>query len=485
MNIDNVNIDGNTIDVDTGDLILKSDTGQVQMTALQNMNITGTQGATNITSNQNINLQSQTADINLTSTAQDVNIISHQQTNLTSQNTQVNITSHQQTNLTSQNGNTQLVSNQNTTIQSQNGQVVVENVTFNSNTISTDGGLDLNIHAQGGDIFTQNTNLDLGTGILTVNSVQHAHVPAGAIIIWYSASNPSTAPTGWAICDGNNGTPDLRGRFIVCSGAGPETTYIPNNIGGQDNYAFTIAEMPPHNHTTLQNITGNTSADHTHAVSAATGNESEAHTHAIGGNTGNATANHSHTLSGSTGEGGILHSHQYGTTGNGSANHAHNTGQSGNHGHPVSVNFQYSASAGGLYGSNHPQLSFLLDDQNFGQINITQTNQGSASVGQGGDHTHTVSESGAAHTHTFHTPNADANHTHTLSGNAAPETTAHGHPLPTITGPDQHNHTHSLQFNTLNQSQTHNHPVTINQTGGGSLHDNRPRWYSLYYIMKL
>ena len=33
MNIDNVNIDGNTIDVDTGDLILKSDTGQVQMTA--------------------------------------------------------------------------------------------------------------------------------------------------------------------------------------------------------------------------------------------------------------------------------------------------------------------------------------------------------------------------------------------------------------------------------------------------------------------
>jgi microcystin-dependent protein len=25
----------------------------------------------------------------------------------------------------------------------------------------------------------------------------------------------TTAPTGWAICDGTNGTPDLRGRFVV------------------------------------------------------------------------------------------------------------------------------------------------------------------------------------------------------------------------------------------------------------------------------
>ena len=28
----------------------------------------------------------------------------------------------------------------------------------------------------------------------------------------------STAPTGWAYCDGRNGTPDLRGRFILGAG---------------------------------------------------------------------------------------------------------------------------------------------------------------------------------------------------------------------------------------------------------------------------
>lgn len=35
-------------------------------------------------------------------------------------------------------------------------------------------------------------------------------------------------PSGWALCDGTNGTPDLRDRFIV--GAG--TTYDPADTGG-------------------------------------------------------------------------------------------------------------------------------------------------------------------------------------------------------------------------------------------------------------
>ena len=35
-------------------------------------------------------------------------------------------------------------------------------------------------------------------------------VPKGTIV----AFNSETAPDGWALCDGTNGTPDLRGRFI-------------------------------------------------------------------------------------------------------------------------------------------------------------------------------------------------------------------------------------------------------------------------------
>lgn len=36
-------------------------------------------------------------------------------------------------------------------------------------------------------------------------------MPKGAIIMW----NGSNIPNGWALCDGKNETPDLRGRFII------------------------------------------------------------------------------------------------------------------------------------------------------------------------------------------------------------------------------------------------------------------------------
>lgn len=38
-------------------------------------------------------------------------------------------------------------------------------------------------------------------------------VPKGVIVMW--SGTIKTIPTGWALCDGRNGTPDLRGRFVV------------------------------------------------------------------------------------------------------------------------------------------------------------------------------------------------------------------------------------------------------------------------------
>lgn len=51
-------------------------------------------------------------------------------------------------------------------------------------------------------------------------------LPIGIIVIW---KGPTDAiPNGWALCDGLNGTPDLRDRFIV--GAG--TSFNPDDTGG-------------------------------------------------------------------------------------------------------------------------------------------------------------------------------------------------------------------------------------------------------------
>lgn len=60
-------------------------------------------------------------------------------------------------------------------------------------------------------------------------------LPSGLILIWSGAI--VDIPAGYVLCDGNNGTPDLRNRFVV--GAGD--TYAVDATGGTitHSHAFT------------------------------------------------------------------------------------------------------------------------------------------------------------------------------------------------------------------------------------------------------
>ncbi len=108
-------------------------------------------------------------------------------------------------------------------------------------------------------------------------------IPPGTIV----AFNAVTAPPGWALCDGTNGTPDLRGRFIRMASTNlPQedgatkgwTDYVvgrkskPGKVdpaiignsrvdanslifkmdigefGGTDHHSLSVNEMPPHAH---------------------------------------------------------------------------------------------------------------------------------------------------------------------------------------------------------------------------------------------
>ncbi len=78
-------------------------------------------------------------------------------------------------------------------------------------------------------------------------------IPRGSII----AFNGETTPEGWALCDGTNGTPDLRGRFILGSGSGNGLTQRNlNDKGGEENHKITIDEMPKHHHYTIDRKIG-------------------------------------------------------------------------------------------------------------------------------------------------------------------------------------------------------------------------------------
>jgi hypothetical protein len=81
-------------------------------------------------------------------------------------------------------------------------------------------------------------------------------VPQGLISLWYGSI--LTIPSGWAICDGANGTPDLRDRFVV--GAG--TSYAVGATGGSKD-----AVVVSHTHSATSTVTD---PGHSHPNSGST-----------------------------------------------------------------------------------------------------------------------------------------------------------------------------------------------------------------------
>ena len=99
-------------------------------------------------------------------------------------------------------------------------------------------------------------------------------VPVGTIIAY---DNTDPLPFGWVLCDGQNGTPDLRGRFLV--GEQPTQTdygsmdfrtkgryggtlkYIHNHTADVQGHVLTWEEIPPHKHTTTWGSTKGPNTD--------------------------------------------------------------------------------------------------------------------------------------------------------------------------------------------------------------------------------
>lgn len=67
--------------------------------------------------------------------------------------------------------------------------------------------------------------------------------PVGMVMMWYGAAG--SVPSGWHVCDGTSGTPDLRDRFVV--GAG--TTYSLSATGGATTATATSSTDGSHTHT--------------------------------------------------------------------------------------------------------------------------------------------------------------------------------------------------------------------------------------------
>ena len=142
-----------------------------------------------------------------------------------------------------------------------------------------------------------------------LNQAQNSALPVGSIIMWYNT--PSHIPEGWHVCDGTNGTPDLRGKFVL--GSDDNGKYPFDSQGGEEQHTLTVGEMPSHGHSS-GSLKASNAGEHTHTIVYCDETDSyfppTSDCYALHGNnkrgtwTGkniNSSGSHTHTISGSTG----------------------------------------------------------------------------------------------------------------------------------------------------------------------------------------
>ncbi len=264
----------------------------------------------------------------------------------------------------------------------------IQTLSFSGGTLTISGGNSVNIPDNINDadnvVGNEFQNLTLNGSILGLtNSAVTVNLPtalpSGVIVMW--SGTLATIPSGWALCNGSNGTPDLRDRFITSVGTGEN----PGATGGANSYNLSIGQLPPISFSGTTNAAGG----HGHSASGTISNNGD-HSHS-----GSTSSDGNHTHTGSTSTAGD-HSH----TGNTSTDGAHNH------------NYYLDNSGISSSGNNADGDS---DADNAGTTTTNGSHSHSLNINSAGSHSHNLNLNNAGlHGHTFITSNAGS-HSHTLS----------------------------------------------------------------------
>lgn len=210
-----------------------------------------------------------------------------------------------------------------TVIESSNSDAAIS-LSGNAVVFATVAASDLQELVTFGETFTLPASDGTSGQVLTTNGAgtlsfsTPASLPAGVIVLW--SGSIASIPSGWALCDGTSGTPDLRNRFVVGAGS----TYAVDATGGSNTVTLAETNLPSHSHS----FSGNTSNTGDHAHSGSTSNTGN-HSHNLryyinseGNNTeysvGSSYGLHGTTQTGNTG----AHSHNFNTNTTGAHSHS-------------------------------------------------------------------------------------------------------------------------------------------------------------------
>lgn len=129
--------------------------------------------------------------------------------------------------------------------------IVINN---NSNNIDNTGTVDSNDIDYLANHIVGNDNYNIPYKTLKVSQKTNGLFFPGMIMAWSGSVDDIVIlnAKGWYLCDGNNGRPDLSGRFVL----GYESSYTANETGGEKTVTLTDRTMPQHTHSGTTNTTG-------------------------------------------------------------------------------------------------------------------------------------------------------------------------------------------------------------------------------------
>lgn len=278
-------------------------------------------------------------------------------------------------------------------------------------------------------------------------------VPAGIIAVW--TGSEAEIPGNWNLCDGSNGTPDLRYRFIK----GALTNADIGSTGGSDTHAHTLASAGYHGHTmpsagSHSHSVDSKSADHLHGELTHQMSDG-ATTAAIGVYTG---ASHAHSTSTDGG-----HSHDISEEGS----HSHTT-SSVDHKPPY---YTVACIQAGVSADIEDGIILLwanASDEVPDNWEVETAFQerffrGDTSGGTAGGNTSHSHSTGSAGSH-GHTVGSAGDHDHGGSGLSS-ETWHHSHNRGVSMGSD-----YSIAYQTSHTTPSHTHSISISSAGSHSGH---------------
>jgi len=128
---------------------------------------------------------------------------------------------------------------------------------YQINAKQTGGSVTVKISGGSGVTFANGETATIysnGTDVLKVADITPPQevpdaIPTGAILLW--SGSIGTIPSGWALCDGNNGTPNLTDKFVQGAGGSlnpDDTGGSTTAFGSTSSRSLSTSQMPSHNH---------------------------------------------------------------------------------------------------------------------------------------------------------------------------------------------------------------------------------------------